>query len=383
MGILGIKSPFEYAMEYSKVLRVIGFLLLFAIAWEIHLPKELQLLIVGIRYVLIPALLVFVFKDWPLSISFAIIYFSTAVIWSYSNDYKPLIIAMNLLASILYMRFALLIKPWKLQDLGYGLQDAVLVLSVITILVYFLEIDSFVGVDFHGHRQGLLNYSKWERYSLGNAIEFSFLLVSIYLISEKLAGKRLLHSLLVLLVCVISGSRLLILISLTISLRVFLGFTLKTKLYVGFTLLLVVLLSMQSLSAAFDLVFDRFDSWGQGSAEERSLLLLLVVNGSAVFDTWWLLFGGGYGSSFAFFSERYTFHSTESVLLQIFMETGLVGLSLFLSLYLEYFRKITLNISGIIKFLILIQLFFFLPIFTYMSIVFFQIGLSMNRLVHD
>ena len=147
--------------------------------------------------------------------------------------------------------------------------------------------------------------------------------------------------------------------------------------------MLVVFLSMQSLSAAFDLVFDRFDSWGQGSAEERSLLLLLVVNGSAVFDTWWLLFGGGYGSSFAFFSERYTFHSTESVLLQIFMETGLVGLSLFLSLYLEYFRKITLNISGIIKFLILIQLFFFLPIFTYMSIVFFQIGLSMNRLVHD
>lgn len=290
---------------------------------------------------------------------------------------------MNLIASILYMRFALLLKPWKLRDLGYGLQDAVLVLSIITSLIYFLEIDSFMGVDFHGHRRELLNYSKWERYSLGNAIEFSFFLVSGYLISEKLAGKSLFHSLLVLLVCVISGSRLLILISLIVSLRVFIRFTLKTKLYVGVTLLVLVLLSLQSLSAPFDLVFDRFDSWSQGSAEERSLLLLLVVNGSAVFDSLWLLFGDGYGSSFAFFSERYITHSAESVLLQIFMETGLVGLLLFLSLFLDYFRKISLNISGIIKLLILIQLFLFLPIFTYMSIVFFQIGLYMNRFVHD
>ena len=382
MGIPGIKSPFEYALEYSSVLRTIGFLLLFAIAWEIHLPKELQLLIVGIRFLLIPALLLFVFKDWPFSISLAIIYFSVVVLWSYSNEYKPLIIAMNLLASILYMRFALLMKPWKLQNLGYGLQDAVLVLSVITALVYFLEIDSFMGVDFHVHRQEL-NYSKWERYSLGNAIEFSFLLVSVYLISERLAGKRLLHSLLVLLVCIISGSRLLILISLAVSLRVFLRFTLKTKLFAGVTLFLMVLLSLQSLSAPFDLVFDRFNSWSQGSAEERSLLLFLVVNASAVFDTLLLLFGDGYGSSFAFFSERYTTHSTESVLLQIFMETGLVGLLLILSLFFKYFREINLNLSGIIKCLILIQLFFFLPIFSYMSIVFFLIGLNMNRFVHD
>ena len=290
---------------------------------------------------------------------------------------------MNLIASILYMRFALLLKPWKLRDLGYGLQDAVLVLSVITSLIYFLEIDSFMGVDFHGHRRELLNYSKWERYSLGNAIEFSFFLVSGYLISEKLAGMSLFHSLLVLLVCVISGSRLLILISLIVSLRVFIRLTLKTKLYVGVTLLVLVLLSSQSLSAPFDLVFDRFDSWSHGSAEERSLLLLLVVNGSAVFDSLWLLFGDGYGSSFAFFSERYITHSAESIFLQIFMETGLVGLFLFLSLFLDYFRKISLNISGIIKLLILIQLFLFLPIFTYMSIVFFQIGLYMNRFVHD
>lgn len=364
-------------------MRFLGFALMCLIATEIHFPKEFQLLIVGLRYILLPIFFAVKIKKWSFKYFLALFYFSLVTLWSINNGYKPLILAMNLVASILYFLYAMTLDVVKFRSLGDGIQYGLGFLSVITIVIYVFKLDYILGIDCHSHRTGLLYDSKWDRYSLGNAIELSFMFVAMYLTSVKLRGHNPLLVFVMFLVCIISGSRLMILISSIITLQVFAKATTSRRLKFALTVAAMGSYVITYFQNSFLLVIERFSAWSEGSAEERSKLVDFVFDSRFLSRNDVLFFGDGYGSSYMFFSNVFRVHSTESVLLQILMETGIVGLILFISLFSGYLKKIRIGMSGLIETLILIQLMFFLPIFTYLTLIFFYIGLNINTGLND
>jgi hypothetical protein len=357
------------------------------IGFQPYLPELAQEIFIVVRYILIPIIIIYYIKkyNYILWLSILFIYLTIALIYSTNRDSIFIFITyLNLLSSYIYYLFGLLIlKNLSSKSIFRFLTYGVSIFNIITLGAYILVVAGIIDISYVFNTVDVFGRYTLERFSFGNSIELPFAITSLLMISLLMQDRNksfFAPVLLNLLVTMISGSRILFLLALVLLINEFLKLGKQKR--VRFVLVILVILFIIPLfeeyfSDSYDLLIERYSYFEFGSSEDRSSIY------KTVFELWSsgnigsILFGNGITSSSSFMLQNIgSYRSMESLILQLIFEIGIVGVCLYISLFFynlrSYFFRGTFRIAS---FLVIIQLLFFLPIFTFMQIPFLLIGL--------
>jgi len=371
----------------------IKFILLFTpflLVFQNFFIIEIQYLIISLRYILIPIWIIFNIKNKSnfIWIVIGIVYFLFILILSHEIEGKPYIIFLNVVSSICYFIFGSTLILNKKNNLLRFLRYGIDIINTSIIVVYslaFLNIYSAVSFFRDEETMLLAGYENvYDRFSFGNSIETPFMITSLlYIVLLSRNSKTLLISVtLNLITALISGSRIVIVFALI--LLIFQLGTTSFKYIFGLTILMTCIFLFNSsdlFNNISDLLFYRFSSGAEGvSAINRASIFIMFYEQFTNLDIIQLFFGNGYNSSNYFVNKHLgVFMTPESVLIQLLLETGIIGTLIFLpKVLLNSFRFNIFSLKGFSVIIIYIQLLFFLPIFTFMQIIFLLLGFLSN-----
>jgi hypothetical protein len=361
------------------------------LVFQHYFITEIQYLLIAVRYILIPLWIFFNIKKsadirW-LVIGF--IYFSFILLFSYEIEGKPYILYLNIVSSACYFSFGsnliLQNKYNLLRFLRYGVD----VINISTIVVYNLAIlNIYDAVSYFRDEFFLVNgyENLYDRFSFGNPIEVAFMITALlYIVMLSNPSKQFSLSVtLNLITALISGSRIVIILAF-ILLVIELGkMSFKHRFRLSFFIILFSIFFTNSFEFIFestDLSYLRFAGASEsGSMIDRLSIYTAFYEIFPRLDTVKMLFGDGFNSSYSFVKNHVGgFRTSESILIQLILETGLIGAFILLpKVLLSSFRFKLLSLKGFSVFVIFIQLLFFLPIFTFMHIIFLLLGFISN-----
>lgn len=374
---------------------LIKLILLFApflLVFQQFFITEIQYLLIALRYVLIPLWIIFNIKKrshflWTV---IATVYFLFILIISDGTEGKPYITFLNVISSICYFIFGYTLILDKKYNLLRFLRYGVDIINISIITVYsFAVLKIYDAVSFFRDDTFLLRgYENiYDRFSFGNSIETPFMITSLlYIVILSRTSKFFLISVtLNLITAIISGSRIMIVLALILFITELSKFGFKYKFGLSFIIIIISIFLIDSLNFLYnssDLLFVRFsDISDSGSAIDRLAIFALFFEHFPIMDISTIIFGDGFNSSYNFVNKYIGgFRTPESVLIQLLLETGIIGTLIILpTVLLKSFRFNIFSLQGFSVIIIYIQLLFFIPIFTFMQIIFLLLGFLSNN----
>ena len=377
----------------NYLIKLFLFFIPFLLVFQPYFLEELQYVIIFLRYILIPLFIAFKIKNssdrkWVLV---GFLYFLAIFIFLYNGEEgKPFIIFLNVFSSMCYYTYAYSyihnINYKLLKYLRYGIDAlnlstiSIFILSILgsNKLILFFRDETFLATGYE---------NLFDRFSFGNSIEVPFLITALlYIYIIIYPKKRFFPSVVInLSASFISGSRIIIFISLILFLIEVSKLSLKYRFVLSsFVILLSILYSgiFNIFSESSLLLSTRYiDVSESRSAVERILIFTKFYEQFFIFSLDEFLFGNGFSSSLDFIKYHLgEYRTTETLIVQIFLETGLVGSFIFLSKIISRsFKIFSFSFKGIALFLVLIQLLLFLPVFTFMNLIFLLLGFLHNE----
>ena len=374
---------------------LIKLILLFApflLVFQQFFITEIQYLLITLRYILIPLWIIFNIKKRShfLWIVIGTVYFLFIFFFSVVNEGKPYIIFLNVISSICYFIFGSTLILDKKYNLLRFLRYGVDIINVSIIIVYsFAVLKIYDAVSFFRDDtffvRGYENI--YDRFSFGNAIEIPFMITSLlYIVILSRTSKIFLISVtLNLITALISGSRIMIVLALILFVIELSKTGFKYKFGLSFIIVIINIFLIDSFNFLYnssDLLFARFSDISEsGSAIDRLAIFALFFDQLPRMDISAIIFGDGFNSSYNFVKIYIDgFRSPESVLIQLLLETGIIGNLIILpKVLLNSFIFNIFSLKGFTVIIIYIQLLFFLPIFTFMQIIFLLLGFLSNN----
>jgi hypothetical protein len=303
------------------------------------LGQTFHVFFIYLRLIFIPLLVLFMLKRTKQNLYMAAL---TAMIFLTSYSYNPnyygfFISFFSIISLIIMFSFGVEIgNKSENHSCWLWLRLGVLVLNIFTFLIFFLiktqVIDESIIADLidknNDYDQGFLL-----RFSLGNSIELPFLMtMALYLSLMKSSSNcvRGLSLTLNLFTSILSGSRLVIIMNLLIFLREY--FDSKTLRFKNMITLLTLILGWilvdpGGIMSQFLLIQARFLGYDGGSLADR--FSYLIVSLDYIENLYYMILGHGLNEStqliYRVFNEK---RSTESVLLQIIFDLGVIGVFL-------------------------------------------------------
>lgn len=374
-------------------LKLILFLIPFLLVFQPYFPDFFQYFLISMRYIIIPLWIISKIKKssdftW---IIFAIVYFTLILLVSSENPQKPHITFLNVVSCICYYIFASNINIDNRFDTFSSLLNGINFVNFFTLIVYIFTILDIIDLAsfFRDDSTGFSYLNNYDRFSFGNSIETPFTITLLLYITMLTNPKKsiLFSAGFNLSVAFISGSRIVTLIALLLFVYELFRSNIKYKTVITLIVIITGYFFSALIQTAFgtDLLLDRFllslDT--DRSALERALFFFLYFEELQRFSVYELFFGHGFNYTYKLLGETYgIIRSIESVFMQLFFEVGLVGLLIALyNVIKNSLNKNLFSIQGILNFLVIIQLLFFLPIYTFMQIAFLLAGfLKINKL---
>lgn len=355
---------------------------------------EIQYLLIALRYILIPLWIIFNIKKRShfLWIVIGTVYFLFILILSDGIEGKPYIIFLNVISSICFFIFGSTLILDKKNNLLRFLRYGIDIINTSIIAVYSLALlNIYDAVSFFRDEETMLlaGYENvYDRFSIGNSIETPFMITSllyIVILSSRSSSKFLLISVILnLITALISGSRGVVVLALILFVIELSKIGFKYKFGLSFIIVIISIFLIDSFSFLYDssdLLVARFSDISEsGSAIDRLFIFSIFFEQFPRMDIAEIIFGDGFNSSYNFI-KNYTggFRTPESVLIQLLLETGIIGTLIILPRMLfKSFRFNIFSLKGFSVIIIYLQLLFFLPIFTFMQIIFLLLGFISN-----
>ncbi len=304
------------------------------------LGPTLHFFFIYLRLVFIPLLLLFMLKRTKQNLYMTAL---TAMIFMTSYPYNPnfyvfFISFLSIISLIIMFSFGVEIGNKSENDSCWlWLRLGVLVINIFIFLMYFLlkmqVLDTSIIADLidknNDYDQGFL-----ERFSLGNSIEFPFLITMALYLSLMKSSSTFIRSSSVnlnLFTSILSGSRLVILMNLLIFLRE--SFDSKALGYKNMLVALTliggwILVDPNGIISHFFLIQRRFLGDDGGSLADRLSYLIVV---SPQFENLYnVIVGHGLNESSQLIYRLFNkIRSVESLFLQCFFDLGVIGVFLF------------------------------------------------------
>jgi hypothetical protein len=300
-----------------------------------------------------------------------------------TNDY--VLSLLCLVSSVAFFRLGHSIRYQNFDKsvfiyLSYG----TIFINAITLVVYYLlgigYIDIFKFTEITQKELGLTLF----RFSMGNAIESPFTISCMLYSAMLLAGnkqKYLLATSVNLFTAVISQSRVVILIAFLMFLKEIAKTTWRTKCIVIVVAILGYSYFIQEFGEILDSLLNRVSGNDDGSKEERERFLAYFSDNLTPLIG---IFGKGLTSStMLLFKIVGKYRTIESTILQLFFETGIVGIILMVAAMLVKKKSVIVpDNMTLISLLIAVQLLFFLPYYSLMFAPFFVTGILTKEIVY-
>tara|TARA_B100000795_G_C22750880_1_gene419364 strand:- start:117 stop:1295 length:1179 start_codon:yes stop_codon:yes gene_type:complete len=267
--------------------------------------------------------------------------------------------------------------------LGRSLIYGSLILNIVIFSLFLLVFLGYVNlIDVYAIFDPARDAEKYgiSRFSIGNAIEVPLLSSMLCYAGQRLmpiSGLVIVALLLNLILAGISGSRIVILIAVTIMISSAVRANSKLLFSILFTLFIYFMVSYWTFIGDFiQNIVDRFYGDDGGSGSDRFKLFKLTYSSMSVYG---FIFGEGLTSSMQMmFEETDTYRTIEAFGLEVLYELGILGLILFAANMIDglSFKVITNTLSNIILLLAWLQTLFFLPLNPLLPITLFCIGVG-------
>lgn len=271
--------------------------------------------------------------------------------------------------------------------LGYSLIYASLILNISIFSLFLMVFLGYLELfDVYAIFDPARDAEKYgiSRFSIGNAIEVPLLSSILCFAAQRMMPNSFIvifALILNLVLAGISGSRIVILISLTILLIA--AIRANSKILFAFLFAVFIFLLVEywvAIGDFFENIINRFYGDDGGSGSDRLDLYQLTYRSMTLFG---FIFGEGLTSSMQMMFEETDFYRTiEAFALEILYELGMIGFILFIFTILDGLStKIFINtFTSLPLLLIWIQTLFFLPLNPLLPITAFCIGIASNRI---
>lgn len=343
-------------------------------------------LIIGMRFLILPFIALVFFRKylhWPSLSLLLLLLFFTGFSLLFKNSRNFIFIFLSLMEAIILYKVGIIARSsQKLTVFWEALIYGLSLLNIVTIMILYSAISGLIDANNLLDKLGKdVNYGLG-RFSLGNPIELPFLVCSLLNAALKNTARKKTYVFLAflnLILCAISESRLIVIIGALIFFREWRLSNLKFKIFTTVILGISIIYSYDVLSLLMESIWARFNGADYGSKDDRLNIFAIILQEMSFFT---LLIGNGLtSSSEAMRLVSGTYRSVESSFLQLFFETGLVGIGL-ISAIIIFGKKPMIKIRyysksiDFVAILLWVELLFLLPITDQTPLVAFGLGAS-------
>lgn len=268
-------------------------------------------------------------------------------------------------------------KLWSGLIVGSGAVNA------ITIVVLFLATVGIIDQTSLISSLGKQQMFGLDRFSLGNPIEIPLLVNALFIAglkNERMKNSTYFLAILNIATSLISGSRVVFLISVFAFLECVMRGSYSKKWAVAILAVAVLALNIELFLPYYSAIVDRYSGADDGSFSDRTRILSLVFD---KIEPLTLLFGGGMNNSYHFMYETIgQFRSVESIALELLLDFGIIGTILLAFCFTAnlgvVWSRVVRSIADAPILLLFVQVFLFLPLNNLTPLVFGCIGAAMG-----
>lgn len=343
-------------------------------------------LIIGVRFLILPIILLVVIRKyiyWPSLLLLIIFLLANGFVLLFTNSYHFIFEIVSLTGAIILYRVGAISRlSNKLNIFWEALIYGISLLNIVSIVILYSATSGIINPSNLLTALGKSVDYGLGRFSLGNPIELPFLVCTLLHAALKNSPRKESYVFLALLnfvLCLISESRLIVIIGALIFFQEFRLSSLKVKIFIAVILGTFLIYSHEIILVLLDSIWARLNGADYGSSDDRFNIFITILQEISFFS---LLIGNGLTSSaetMRLLSGIY--RSVESSFLQLFFETGLFGVGLIISTLM--LGKKPVNKSSyigksidLVAILLWIELLFLLPITDQTPLVTFGLGAS-------
>jgi hypothetical protein len=261
-------------------------------------------------------------------------------------------------------------------------------INAITIAVLFLATVGIIDKTSLITSLGKQQMFGLDRFSLGNPIEIPLLVNALFIAgikNERMKNSTYFLAILNMATSLISGSRIVFLISVFAFLECVMRGSYSKKWAVAILAVAVLALNIEFVLPYYSAIADRYSGADDGSLSDRTSILSLVLGQIQPLT---LLFGGGMNNSYYFMYEAMgQFRSVESIALELILDFGIIGTALLAFCFTAnlgvVWSRAVRSIADAPILLLFVQVFLFLPLNNLTPLVFGCIGAAMGAKAVD
>lgn len=354
------------------------------------MPAPLDSLALYARTLLLPAILLLYVRNSfsPLaSTAFATYFLALYFVNSnYFGEYFFLNTAALFGAILLFRAGYKVASRNNLPTVWRGLVVGSGAINAITLAVLFLATVGIIDKTSLLSSLGKQQMFGLDRFSLGNPIEIPLLVNALFIAgikNERMRNSTYFLAVLNMATSLISGSRIVFLISVFAFLECVMRGSISKKWAAGILAIAVVALNVDIFLPYYSAIVDRYTGADDGSLSDRASILSLVIER---IEPLTILFGGGMNNSYYFmYATMGQFRSVESIALEFLLDFGIVGTVLLAFCFVAnlgiVWSRVIRSVADIPILLLFVQVFLFLPLNNLTPLVIGCIGAAMGAKV--